>query len=408
MTTLGKYQIHEELGRGAYAVVYRATHSTLYTQVALKELHRGLIDVERARKRFLQEAQVISALDHPNIVRILDMDEDQGRVFFTMPYFPDGDLTRWSQAHGPLSWAQQVDILRQVAAALDYAHARRIYHRDVKPSNILFRIRAGQWEAVLSDFGLVRVQDAAERPTTQLNAVIGSPLYMSPEQIQNRELDGGADQYSLGVVAYEMIAGRVPFQSEIVSDLWLMHVNEPVPPASGVTPGVYPELDPVLSRALAKASPERYPTCTEFVNALQAAFQAGDRRVSLELLEKARGALRERQLEQAGALLEQAAQILPDAPGLEEARAELEAVRRQFSQVEAIRQYWQQARQQAQAAFELFPDQPDPHNLFVTFDLLPPPPLSTRERLVQAGIGILSGAALAVLILGFIYNIIAG
>ena len=135
---LGKYTLHEELGRGGFATVYRATHGTLGTEAAVKVLSPSLAADEKARQRFIQEAQTASALEHPHIVRILDLDEAADQVFIAMEYLPGGDLKQRIQKQGALGEGEALGILRQVAEALDYAHARGVLHRDVKPSNILF------------------------------------------------------------------------------------------------------------------------------------------------------------------------------------------------------------------------------------------------------------------------------
>ena len=137
-TTLGKYTLHEELGKGGFAAVYRATHNTLGTEAAVKVLSPSLAADEKARQRFIQEAQTASALEHPHIVRILDLDEAADQVFIAMEYLPGGDLKQRIQKQGALGEGEALGILRQVAEALDYAHARGVLHRDVKPSNILF------------------------------------------------------------------------------------------------------------------------------------------------------------------------------------------------------------------------------------------------------------------------------
>jgi len=135
---LGKYTLHEELGRGGFATVYRATHGTLGTEAAVKVLSPSLAADEKARQRFIQEAQTASALEHPHIVRILDLDENADQVFIAMEYLPGGDLKQRIEKQGALGEGEALGILRQVAEALDYAHVRGVVHRDVKPSNILF------------------------------------------------------------------------------------------------------------------------------------------------------------------------------------------------------------------------------------------------------------------------------
>ena len=400
MPTLSKYTLHEELGRGGFATVYRAVHTNLGTQVALKVLNPALNEDETARQRFMREAQAASALDHPHIVRILDMDEDRGQVFIAMEYLEGGDLKHWIEAHGPLARPDLLRILEQVASALDYAHALGMLHRDVKPGNILMDA-AGV--ARLSDFGLVRPPDAPH--LTQIGSVVGTAAYVSPEQAEARpEIDGRADQYSLAVVAYELLAGQLPFQGESATAVSLMHLTKAPPTPSSLNAEIPAEVDEALLKALAKQPAERYASCSEFVRTLGAAFQSSDLRRFRELLADGRALLAEGQYDQVRQRLEAARSLLGERAELRDALAELETARRQAEAYEQGVKDWQTARQKAQSVLDLFPDYPDTQGVFDTLGLrkaprrMPP----AKEIARQVVVGLLLGipAAMAVLYLG--------
>jgi serine/threonine protein kinase len=382
---LGNYALHEELGHGGFATVYRATHNTLHNEVALKVLAPALAGDESARQRFLQEAQTASALDHPGIVRILDLDEENEQVFIAMEFIPGGDLKKYLAAHAPLPHKDILRILARVAEVLDYAHARSVLHRDIKPGNILLD---GNGQACLCDFGLVRV---AETPRlTQLGNVVGTATYISPEQAEGKSLDGRSDQYSLAVVAYEMLVGQVPFKGENSTATALLHVTKPPPDPGSLLPGFPAEASEVLLKGLAKDPAQRYPTCREFVQALDGALEASQRRRYRELLIEARQFLADGKFPEARTGMEAARRILLERPDMPDALAELEAARQAAESYEQVQRDWDLARQKAQDVLELFPDYPDPQGAFVTLGLRKPP-RDLRELASQVGFGLLLG-----------------
>lgn len=388
MTQLGQYSLHEELGHGGFATVYRATHGTLGSSVAVKVLSPALAGDPNARARFIQEAQTASALEHPNVVRILDLDEDREQVFIVMEYFPSGDLRQHIVKQGPLGYKETLRLLNQVAAALDYAHSKGVLHRDVKPGNILL---GEDGAARLCDFGLVRVSEAPR--LTQLGSVVGTAAYTSPEQAESKPLDGRADQYSLSVVAYELLAGRVPFQGDTSTATALMHVTKAPPDPSQVNPQLPAEVGEALLKGLSKDPAKRYASCREFVQALEAALESSQRRRYRELLVEARTRLAEGKFEETRALMDEARKLLLDRPDMQDALAELEAARKSAESYEQVARDWDAAGQKARDVLDLYPDYPDPDGAFVALGLrraspkLPAP----GELARQIGLGLLLG-----------------
>jgi serine/threonine protein kinase len=210
--SLGRYHILEQLGMGGMATVYKAYDTRLETDVAVKvirteNLSKGVLD--RALKRFEREAKVLARLTHPNIVKVTDYGEYQGQPYLVMPYLVGGTL-KDKMGH-PMPWRTVARLLTPIARALEYAHHEGMIHRDVKPSNILI---TGSDEPMLTDFGIAKIID--EETIVELtgtNTTMGTPEYMAPEQVTSKYVDQRADIYSLGVVFYEMVTGRRPFQA---------------------------------------------------------------------------------------------------------------------------------------------------------------------------------------------------
>ncbi len=274
---LGKYEIREEIGRGGFAIVYKARDPGLDRVVALKVLHPAHIGQSDLIERFVVEARRSASLRHPNIVHIYEVGEDRGQPYIAMEYLPGGSLVqRKGEALFPMEMV--ISIVEQVAAALDYAHKKRLIHRDVKPANILFD---EENHAVLGDFGLVK--SLVDSGLTIDGARLGTPEYMAPEQ-GDPEADVGpsADIYSLGVVAYKLLTGRVPFESEMPLALLHAHIYEPPPDPRQFNPGLDEQVATTLLKVLAKAPEERYPTAREFARALREAWRAGQHAASTQ------------------------------------------------------------------------------------------------------------------------------
>ena len=263
---LGKYRLLEPLGKGGFSTVYRAENLSLGNEVAIKILDPVLAQDESFVRRFRREARRTALLDHPNIVRVLDLDQANGEFFIAMEYIPSKDLHDLLSPDELMPLDQVVDIVRQLGAALDYAHARALVHRDVKPGNVLVR---EDGSVKLTDFGLVHASEGSK--LTQTGTTMGTPSYMSPEQTRGSVVDGRADLYALGVMAYEFITGQVPFQGDTPVSTAYMHVHEPPPPPSTISERAGGSVEAVLLKALAKEPSNRYQSGEALANALATA-----------------------------------------------------------------------------------------------------------------------------------------
>ena len=266
--TVGRYRIEAELGHGAMGRVYLAHDPLLDRKVAIKTLRSDVADelVLEMKTRFVREAKSAGRLNHPNIVTLYDVDVAGEVAYIAMEYLQGSSLRQLMDAGAPLSRERIADIVAQIAEALDYAGRFGIVHRDVKPANIM--ITQGGL-AKLTDFGLARVPSSQ---VTMKGSILGSPKYMSPEQVREQPLDGRADLFSLGVVLYELLAHRTPFEGSEVTLIDLMDniVTAPVAPLAESDPSVPPALDAILARALAKEPADRFQRGREFAEALRA------------------------------------------------------------------------------------------------------------------------------------------
>ncbi|MEP7064980.1 MAG: serine/threonine-protein kinase [Gemmatimonadota bacterium] len=263
--------MERELGRGGMGVVYLAHDVKLDRDVAIKVLPPMLAGAAEVRERFLREARTAARLSHPNIVAIHRADEIDSRVFFAMGYIAGESLAERLRRTGPLAPAEAVPIIRDVALALAYAHERGIVHRDIKPENILLDASTGR--AMVTDFGIARVAEAA--PLTMTGQVLGSVHYMSPEQVSGDKLDGRSDLYSLGVVGFQALSGRLPFDNESASAVIVSHVTKAAPSLLSVAPGVPAPLASVIDAYLAKSPDARYATGAALARALDQAWDKG-------------------------------------------------------------------------------------------------------------------------------------
>jgi serine/threonine protein kinase len=249
------------------ATVYKAYDTRLETDVAVKVIRTENIlpsALERTLKRFEREAKALARLTHPNIVKVTDFGEDEGKPYLVMPYLPGGTLKH--KLGKPIPWAEAVKLLFPIAEALEYAHSQNMIHRDVKPSNILLT-QSGK--PMLTDFGIAKILDLEETADlTGTGMVIGTPEYMAPEQWTGKT-STQSDQYALGVVLYEMLTGRKPYTADTPAAVLIKQTNEPLPRPGHYAPNLPGKVEKLLLKALAKNPADRYATMGDFANAME-------------------------------------------------------------------------------------------------------------------------------------------
>jgi serine/threonine protein kinase len=262
-TTLGSYRIIEQIGLGGMATVYKAYQPSMERYVALKVLPQHYAHDPKFVQRFIREARIIAQLEHKNILPVYDFGEEAGITYLAMRYLEGGTLKDVLSA-GSLSLRDAAEVLTQMCSALDYAHRKGVIHRDVKPANIIVD---DEGSAYLTDFGIAKVLEETEG-LTETGAAVGTPAYMSPEQVMGQTLDGRTDIYSLGIVLYEIAVGRTPFQSDTPMATALAHVHQPLPLPRQVNPDVPEAVERVIIKALAKNPADRYGTANQLAATL--------------------------------------------------------------------------------------------------------------------------------------------
>jgi serine/threonine protein kinase len=308
--TVGKYKLHEIVGRGGMGVVYRGEHVYIGKEVAVKILHEGYGGREESIKRFLREARAASLINHPNIVNVTDFGKAaDGTVFFVMEFLDGEPLDVLLQREMRLDLLRAITIMNQMAGALAAAHAKGIVHRDLKPENVMLTKREGRRELVrelrdesglhtiterekqfdfvkLLDFGVAKVRDpnVSEGRVTQQGVVFGTPEYMSPETARIGVSDPRTDIYALGVMFYEMLTGTVPFTGDSPVDVMLKVVSMPVTPPRDRAPGneITPEAEHLIMKALSKDPRSRHQSMEELYDELQQCYGSVRYRRSLE------------------------------------------------------------------------------------------------------------------------------
>src|SRR5215212_4977283 len=269
--TIGTVRVDKLLARGGMAEVYLGTHLNLERPVAIKLLHSYIEEEPTLLERFHREAKVVASLRHPNIVQIFDFDSMDGHPYIVMEYLKGPTLATYlrglHQRKKRIPFVQVANLLKGLTDALDYAHRQGMIHRDIKPGNIMLHTKsdeipldkplANDVEAILTDFGLVRVVNTASQ--TASGFLSGTPAYMSPEQARGDQIDQRTDLYSLGIVLYEMLAGRVPFEADNTVTILHMHIHTAPPPI----PGIPAQIQAVIDRALRKNPDDRYQSTGE-------------------------------------------------------------------------------------------------------------------------------------------------
>src|SRR5688572_23395802 len=264
---LGRYVVEHEIGRGAMAVVYLGRDPKINRVVAIKAIplarEFGEDEVEEARLRFFREAETAGRLNHPGIVTVYDAGEDQELAFIAMEYLTGEPLSEFTSPRTLLPASQVVDLLARVADALGHAHRQNVVHRDIKPANIMFD-RASDGLKI-TDFGIARLTDSG---TTKSGIVLGTPSFMSPEQLEGRTVQGSSDLFSLGVSLYQLLTAQLPFRADSMTGLMFKIANEPHPPLRAIRPDLPGLLEAIVTRALQKRADDRFQSGTEFATAL--------------------------------------------------------------------------------------------------------------------------------------------
>jgi serine/threonine protein kinase len=259
------YKLLELLGRGGMGIVFRAHETALDREVALKVLALDPVLSPEAYARFEREAKLAARLDHPHIVPIFAVGQRNTVAFYTMRLVRGGTLEDMLAGHTMIGVEHVLEILRDVGKAIDYAHGQGVIHRDIKPANVLI---GDSGHAMVSDFGIAKALGQGDGNLGSGTGIIGSPGYMSPEQWRGEDIDAKADQYALGVMAFEMLTGHRPFETVKVQDLVKLHLSAEVPKASSLRAGLEPYVDAAIQRAMSKNAANRFPSVMAFVDAL--------------------------------------------------------------------------------------------------------------------------------------------
>ena len=262
---IGIYEVKSELGRGGMATVYRAYDPRFEREVAVKVLPQELLHSDpQFRLRFEREAKIIAQLEHSAIVPVYDVGESEGQPYFVMRYMNGGSLSERIKA-GVFTIDEAIQILGAIAPALDEAHSKGIVHRDIKPSNILFDKRGNPY---ISDFGIAKLTQAQAGNVTG-SAIIGTPAYMAPEQAQGTDVDGRADIYALGIILFELLTGKQPYEADTPMAVAIKHITDPVPRIRQTNPKLPEGMDTIIQKAMAKNKTDRFSTAAEMTDALR-------------------------------------------------------------------------------------------------------------------------------------------
>ena len=279
LDTIGQYEILDELGRGGMAMVYLGHDINLNRKVAIKVMSPALGADKNMQERFIREAQTAASLSHPNVIPVYAVKQTDQMSYFVMKFIKGRPLDSVMEALGPMPSKMVATIIAQVAGGLDAGHKKGIVHRDVKPANIM--LDEDGW-AIVTDFGIAKVTDEAS--LTQTGAAIGTPTYMSPEQLTAGEVNGQSDQYSLGIMAYEMLSGRKPFDGDSVMTIMLKHMNEAPEPFIDEFPECPAEMHDAIMKMIEKKQVDRFLDMGEVINAFGATPLSHDDPVRLEMI----------------------------------------------------------------------------------------------------------------------------
>lgn len=266
---LGRYEVEKELGKGAMGIVYLGKDPKINRTVAIKTMALSQEfeedELDEVKERFFREAETAGRLNHPNIVTIFDAGEEHDLAFISMEFLQGEDLAPYTKPDKLLPLVEVLKIVRASADALDYAHAQNVVHRDIKPANIMYEADSGQVK--LTDFGIARITDSSK---TKTGMVLGTPSYMSPEQLSGKRVDGRSDLFSLGVMLFQMTTGQLPFSGDSMATLMFKIANEDHPDLLAVNPALPPELKGIIDKALSKSVNDRYSRGAQLVQDIDA------------------------------------------------------------------------------------------------------------------------------------------
>lgn len=270
---LGKYELIERMAQGGMAEVYAAFQPGVERTVVLKVLHGHLVDNQDIVARFQREARAAGRLQHPHIVRVIDIGIEDDNYFMVMDYLQGGTLGDYLKARGRIPAEAALRLAAQLIDALQSAHAQGIVHRDIKPSNILFADDSYE-QVLLTDFGLASLRDDADGSLTVTGAMVGTPTYMSPEAVRGEVCDERSDLYSLGVVLYEMVTGKPPYIANTPYSMLMKQTNDPLPSPRSINPELPEAVEELLLSILAKDPAERLQTAAQLARAIHGTQQA--------------------------------------------------------------------------------------------------------------------------------------
>src|SRR4051794_40529043 len=263
-----RYRITSRIGSGGMADVYEAEDTHLGREVAIKILHRRFSQDEEFVERFRREASAAAGLQHPNVVSVYDRGSHDDTWYIAMERLKGRTLKKLIQEDAPVDQRRAIDLTIQILQAASFAHKRGVVHRDFKPHNVIV---ADDDSVKVTDFGIAR---AGASEMTETGSIMGTAQYLSPEQAQGQRVDARSDLYSIGILLFELLTSRVPFNGESAVSIALKHVSEPAPPVSSLRPDVHPALDAIVARALVKDPGGRFQSAEEFILALDDARRA--------------------------------------------------------------------------------------------------------------------------------------
>src|SRR6478735_260953 len=269
-TEIAGYRIEERIGRGGMGVVYRAQHMNLQRRAAIKIIAPEFADTKGFRSRFIREARIAAALQHPNIVTVYDAGQSGQTLYIAMQFIRGSDLSKILNEEGRLRPYRAIDVCRQVASALDAAHGMALIHRDVKPGNVLIEGR----RAYLTDFGLTKRSGGTKSGLTQAGELVGTIHYVAPEQIEGGDVDARTDVYSLACLLFHCLTGHVPFERETDVAVIYAHLSETPPKLTDVRPELPAGLDAVIAKGLDKSPDRRFPSCSDLMSAARVVIDA--------------------------------------------------------------------------------------------------------------------------------------